>query len=932
MSFLTPLNSAQAQVVFSNGPQPANTLLTVDGYWDLGSYSLKLDPSNLALAIATVTFIKRRGSHKANIVWHEQANNGSPQQVYDFLTATFPSLEIFVEHTYLSFALHVYPAGRRPKTLAEKYTDFLPGFGRELLQDNSTRKNYYFEWVEEDRQLERRDFLWSLLERSKRDLTRQNVLIRKLAVNAAILINRFDSFVEADLEGVQLPSAKLVCSLFNGANVSKADLSSVDLQQSSFEDVDFRGSACQNVALGRLPKLNAHGHLQDIVFSSDQRLIFGRSFNEIFIWKIKTCESLPPLRINHEVTATAFSDSGCLALGDIQGNIHLWKEVEETGNFLSFRILKISNEKVTSIQFSHLNQSHFIVGTEDGFLSLWSIDGNKVFDLKDQEALSPILSVSSSPNKSLIASLNFLGELKLWELQEGKKVQQWSILDHSIPTQEGRLLRFSTDGQFLATQVVSKVCIWNISGQKVQEVILVPLELMKLKEEATFTKLCLSGDFNYILYMSDFTSGGICIQSLQNKQLLRQLNRESGKEMGNAIILSKNESMVAVMGWTDVSLWEVRSLMSNSNVEPIPFAFHFASQRELLVASWYPTVIASTKNNFKDYKLTPVKLHAHPVVFSPDGSQLISFLLSIIQKHQYQLETIVTDSSTGKIIWRLPSVDLRDRTDFLLTLPLSGERVLSPDNRFLAANIIQDSESERQEVWDMTTHTCLRYPFHCDKGKCESLIFTKNSKNVILSFETEQSTELVLWDLEKDEKQTIFKTTKGSRLLSIASDGSFIFRQLDAKEGQILIWDPKLQKILHSSEGLTAAYHPQKGLIARSGRSLSLIHMESKNELNLPTDLSGLAELEFSDDGCRLAARIIPYESLGYGFCYLNHSRAILYLWEIETVPYLHARLIDKLPHELNVRGAKFDSHNSLSDFARRVLVDKGAEINDAEK
>ena len=75
------------------------------------------------------------------------------------------------------------------------------------------------------------------------------------------------------------------------------------------------------------------------------------------------------------------------------------------------------------------------------------------------------------------------------------------------------------------------------------------------------------------------------------------------------------------------------------------------------------------------------------------------------------------------------------------------------------------------------------------------------------------------------------------------------------------------------------------------------------------------------------AARIITCgdfvsrPSIQFGFFYDYLTK--FYLWEIGTIPYPHARLIDKLPHELLGRESKWDKQSNLSDLAKRLLIEK---------
>ena len=89
-----------------------------------------------------------------------------------------------------------------------------------------------------------------------------------------------------------------------------------------------------------------------------------------------------------------------------------------------------------------------------------------------------------------------------------------------------------------------------------------------------------------------------------------------------------------------------------------------------------------------------------------------------------------------------------------------------------------------------------------------------------------------------------------------------------------------------------------------------------------------VSDFQFSSDGNFLAARIVPLaviDNHGKKLPFFSDSFATLYLWEIGTIPYLHARLIDKLPHELLGQGSKWDKQSNVSDLAKRLLIEKGS-------
>ena len=105
----------------------------IEGSWDLGKYTLTLNKSDHSKPSAEVTFIKRKGIFKAEIVLHDESLSVNSEKLFRALRDFPSSREIFVEHTHLRFTLHIYPLGKRPKTLLEKYAEILPGFGRDFL-------------------------------------------------------------------------------------------------------------------------------------------------------------------------------------------------------------------------------------------------------------------------------------------------------------------------------------------------------------------------------------------------------------------------------------------------------------------------------------------------------------------------------------------------------------------------------------------------------------------------------------------------------------------------------------------------------------------------------------------------------------------------------------------------------------------------------
>lgn len=897
----------------------------VEGHWDLGSYRLVLDPSGLSLATASVTFIKRRGTFDACVKWHDVSGD-NPTSIYNLLTSSFPTLEVFVEHTYLVFTLHIYPIGLRPRTLAERYANILSMFSRELLLGHTLRFAILCESVEALGQTDCLNFAWSLLESSKRE---KDPVWKTIGSNAAFLINYFDTFAEADLSNGQLPFAKIPRAILHGADLSQACLTSVDLAQSTFSDADFRGSKIDRLSLGRFPVLKVvpEKQLTDTVFSHDARLIASclndncGPMCEIALWRIDTYEPLAPIIIGNEAVTLAFSKGGYLAIGDKQGNIHIWKEVDKTCSFTPLKKLNAYvGEKICCLQFSPLNPFYLAVGTEKGSVSVWNISTeNTIFRNENSEATRCIKGLTFSPQAFTLVSLDDKGTLTLWDLSERKKNNQWQFEG----SQSTQLLGFSIRGELLAICEGASISFWEISSGK---------KVLKKIPRST-GPVCLTSDFKYILF-SEQLNDRIYIQNIQTDELPEELDVEASEKHIQALMLLPNERTVIAKSWNTIFLCEVRSNRDgNFTLEPIPHAFHLASQKQLRIASQFPDMIFSMCNNLKNYQRTPIKRASSPIQFSADGS----LLLGVRFNEDGREETVITRTDTGKMVWQFfgPNTDNIRLSDFHAFFK---QRSLSPNNCLLAALSLDE---EHLEVWDiiMQNRLCSRVLKNVENNKGNRACFAFKSDNQTLAIAPyspkENQTQILLWHLETDSTKLLFETN--GKVLSCSfspDDRLFFFTKMSENEIYVCCWDFIQQKVIFLFNGLVAAYCPKTKLVAKGRETLSLSQFDGSEEIDLfpNSDQSpGIAvDLQFSADGKRLAAKIVPFNDVKIGYTiqsvFVDEFFVTLYLWEVETSPHLHARLIDRFPHELIGRRAKFDQQIDLP-INKQVLLEKGAQF-----
>ena len=272
----------------------------------------------------------------------------------------------------------------------------------------------------------------------------------------------------------------------------------------------------------------------------------------------------------------------------------------------------------------------------------------------------------------------------------------------------------------------------------------------------------------------------------------------------NSLILTQNQRLVIGMGTEHIFQWEIRSLKrGNLEVEPQPYTFHFTLQNRLLVASSVPPMIAAMQRNLKSYSATPVKYNSRPLLFSPDGSLLFSICIS--EEPKLCLETVVTNTETGKISWRLPSLDFRE-INVLFYFSWFSDRAVSSDNKLLAAILFNSAGEQQLELWNIETkeylHTLSPNNLNGVKGIWTSLTFAEDSKTLAIVHYSEQAkrSQILLWHIENNQKEILYETEEKVFKLSLESHLLFFFENHENKS-YMHCWNLLDRKTIFTSEG-----------------------------------------------------------------------------------------------------------------------------------
>jgi AAA-like domain len=179
----------------------------------------------------------------------------------------------------------------------------------------------------------------------------------------------------------------------------------------------------------------------DINFSPDSKVLVAFDGKQIKIWSLdgKLLRSLDV----HGFHDFKFSPSGNLL------SISYGKSQMSVWNTKTNKILNLPRMNYSSIEFSSNND--YILAQKDKKVELWSIDGRKVFERDNKNAILV-------PNRQLI----FINDTEFWDFQ-GKPVK-------IFPDKKSRKIVFSPDGQVLVTveknnSKESTIKLWDYKGR-----------------------------------------------------------------------------------------------------------------------------------------------------------------------------------------------------------------------------------------------------------------------------------------------------------------------------------------------------------------------------------------------------------------------------------------------------------------------------------
>lgn len=265
------------------------------------------------------------------------------------------------------------------------------------------------------------------------------------------------------------------------------------------------------------------------------------------------------------------------------------------------------------------DEKYLASGGADKNIIVWDIESEKkILTFTEHENWITALKFSPNLEKTLLASGDYDGTVKIWNLQTSKLEQEiTTIRPYSITS-----LDFSPDGEKLAIAAGNKVSIWNI-GQRRMQVILDG-------HNSPITKV-LYGKDNFIFTSSLDGRLGISNSVTGEQKFTPQ------EKIGFAGVLSHSGKQLVAMAYMNGSI----KILNSSN------------KKEIMLKSSFPTLDINKGVGFREFRLTRfVKtfVGSNSMLFLPDGNLIYNdgFKIRMWNYSSEKTEDIVdVESSLG---------------------------------------------------------------------------------------------------------------------------------------------------------------------------------------------------------------------------------------------------------------------------------------------
>jgi len=397
------------------------------------------------------------------------------------------------------------------------------------------------------------------------------------------------------------------------------------------------------------------GPVGRLFFSPDRSKLFATNDDgNIYGWSLRDGQLLNFSESHSsEVMSFSFSPDGkTLATGSVDRRVKLWDAA--TGTCL--RTILGHGGWVTALDWS-TDGRYLLSGDNDGLIKIWDINVKELPVWPDQKPSPVSATVFTSGNELIAIGRAPDGNLKLWNLSQGKLLQDLGAVDQVMSA------AFSEDAALVAVTVEPQVRIYSVKTGKLISILETRAEnLYSLEFSPDGTKL-LSGDRQGNVIISEVSNGRTEAPLKGENMYYRAVFSPDGKKIATA----DQDGKIRI--WDAASKTIERTLTGHTGVVKL-LSFSPNGQRlasaadDNTVRLWDPATGQELKQRIGSDSV-------QGIAFAPDGKRLVTVSLdgAVVLWDPNTMDEVVTIRKSGRSI--TPSAVTFSRDG--LTLAVSDE-------------------------------------------------------------------------------------------------------------------------------------------------------------------------------------------------------------------------------------------------------------------
>ena len=263
---------------------------------------------------------------------------------------------------------------------------------------------------------------------------------------------------------------------------------------------------------------------------------------------------------------------------------------------------------IYDVAFSPVNPALVAGADADNTVKLWNLTNTKAPQAILSDHTGQVKSITFSPNGKLLVSVGFFGQVILWEVSSGTKIN--SFKTHAAT------LAISRDGNYLAT-VGRRSKIWDIRNPKG----IVEVQTLPHDESVLIWTVDFSPDGKWLACGDE--NGKLEIWDVQHRQLVQSVKADSDRIL--SVQFSTDGNFLASIGLYNHTLWRTPEWETHGKImgEAAGLDIAFSSNNTAYATTDLDgAVLRSAINGERITSLRGTTDATWTVAFSPDGRML----------------------------------------------------------------------------------------------------------------------------------------------------------------------------------------------------------------------------------------------------------------------------------------------------------------------